>query len=70
MISTLAVCPPSSLCELSVNVSHTAFWPTYNLKNKKVLQIKKDNVTLISDDFNLGKTDFLNSAKVLDEFEK
>jgi hypothetical protein len=67
-----------------------AFWPQYNLKDKPVLQWKKDNITTIPDgefapwcsseavpyfpwtpsDFNLAKTDFLNSAKVLGEFEK
>jgi hypothetical protein len=46
------------------------FWPTFNVNKKEVMQIMKDNITLIPDDFNLEKTNFLNSAKVLDEFEK
>ncbi|KZS94245.1 alpha/beta-hydrolase [Sistotremastrum niveocremeum HHB9708] len=47
-----------------------SFWPRYNLAKKEVLQIMKNNVTLIPDDFSLVETDFLNSAEVLGEFEK
>ncbi|KZT39972.1 alpha/beta-hydrolase [Sistotremastrum suecicum HHB10207 ss-3] len=47
-----------------------SFWPRYNLAKKEVLQIVKNNVTLIPDDFSLVETDFLNSAEVVGEFEK
>jgi len=47
-----------------------SFWPQYNLEDRPVLQWMKDNITIILDDFNLAKTDFLNSVKVLGEFEK
>jgi len=47
-----------------------AFWPTFNAKRPEVMQIMKDNITLIPDDFNLEKTNFLNTAEVLNEFEK
>ena len=46
------------------------FWPTFDLKDKKVLQLKRDNVTLIPDYFDLEMTNFLNTAEVLNEFEK
>jgi len=47
-----------------------AFWPQYNLETKPVLQWKLGNITVIPDDFLVSKTNFLNSPKVLDEFEK
>ncbi|KIJ52424.1 hypothetical protein M422DRAFT_202509 [Sphaerobolus stellatus SS14] len=47
-----------------------ASWPLYNLKDNLILQLKKDNITPIIDDFLIEKTNFLNTAKVLAEFEK
>ncbi|KAF8517683.1 alpha/beta-hydrolase [Hysterangium stoloniferum] len=47
-----------------------SFWPRYNLKDKPVLQFMQGNVTVIADDFFIEKTNFHNSAKVMDEFEK
>jgi len=46
------------------------FWPTFDAQKPKVMQLMKDNITLIPDDFNIEKTDFLNTAQVLNEFEK
>ncbi|KAL5503975.1 hypothetical protein ACEPAH_8047 [Sanghuangporus vaninii] len=45
-------------------------WPQFTSSGKKVLQLMRDNITVIDDDFNLEKTTFLNSAKVLNEMEK
>jgi len=45
-------------------------WPHYTTASKKVLQLMRNNITVITDDFDLAKTNFLNTAKVLDEFEK
>ncbi|GJJ08155.1 hypothetical protein Clacol_002363 [Clathrus columnatus] len=47
-----------------------SFWPQYNLKDIPVLQLMQDNITVIPDTFLVQKTDFLNSAEVLNEFEK
>jgi len=47
-----------------------SFWPTFDVRNPQVMQLKKDNITLIPDDFNLQKTNFLNTDKVLNEFQK
>ncbi|KII89856.1 hypothetical protein PLICRDRAFT_174676 [Plicaturopsis crispa FD-325 SS-3] len=44
-------------------------WPAYDSK-KQVLQLMRDNITLIPDDFNVDKTQFLSSQEVLDAFEK
>lgn len=51
-------------------INQIAFWPKFNVRDKKVLQLKNGNITLIPDDFNLDKTNFLNSPEVLNEFEK
>ncbi|KAF7365209.1 Carboxylic ester hydrolase [Mycena venus] len=46
-------------------------WPAYSLEGKhQVMQLKRDNITMIPDDWDLVKTDFLNSLEVLDAFEK
>ncbi|KAF9048749.1 alpha/beta-hydrolase [Panaeolus papilionaceus] len=45
-------------------------WPRYTTKTKGVLQLMRDNITIIPDDFNLEQTNFINSAKVLAEFQK
>ncbi|KAI0778729.1 alpha/beta-hydrolase [Trametes elegans] len=45
-------------------------WPRFTLESKQVLQLKRDNVTAIPDDFLANKSDFLNSARVLAEFQK
>lgn len=47
-----------------------AVWPQYTLDSKQLLQLKRDNITAINDDFNLEMTDYDNTAKVLDEWEK
>ncbi|GLB44893.1 putative type-B carboxylesterase lipase family protein [Lyophyllum shimeji] len=47
-----------------------ADWPAYTLQKRKVLQLLRDNITVIPDDWDLEKTNFINSARVLDEFEK
>ncbi|KAI0673681.1 alpha/beta-hydrolase [Trametes maxima] len=45
-------------------------WPRFTTESKQVLQLMRDNVTAIPDDFDLGKTTFLDSARVLNEFQK
>ncbi|KAI0828958.1 alpha/beta-hydrolase [Trametes gibbosa] len=45
-------------------------WPRFTLQAKNVLQLMRDNITVIPDDFLLEKTNFLNSAQVLNEFQK
>ncbi|KAG5353033.1 hypothetical protein C0989_011001 [Termitomyces sp. Mn162] len=45
-------------------------WPRYTLENRSVMKLKRDNITVIPDDFDIEKTDFLNSDEVLDQFQK
>ncbi|KAI0081105.1 alpha/beta-hydrolase [Panus rudis PR-1116 ss-1] len=45
-------------------------WPQFTSKEKKVLQLMRDNVTVIEDDWNLEKTNFLLLPEVLAEFQK
>ncbi|OJT04456.1 hypothetical protein TRAPUB_4726 [Trametes pubescens] len=45
-------------------------WPQFTLQTKQVLQLMRDNITAIPDDFNLQKTTFLDSTHVLGEFQK
>ncbi|KAI0699381.1 alpha/beta-hydrolase [Cerioporus squamosus] len=45
-------------------------WPQYELSTKSVLQLMRDNITAIPDDFLLEKTNFLDSSLVLTEFQK
>ncbi|KAF9496649.1 alpha/beta-hydrolase [Pleurotus eryngii] len=47
-----------------------AEWPQYTKAGKQVLQLMRGNITAIPDDFDVAKTDFLNSARVLAEFQK
>ncbi|EIN14306.1 alpha/beta-hydrolase [Punctularia strigosozonata HHB-11173 SS5] len=47
-----------------------AFWPRFTSKTKQVLQWMKNNITGIPDDWNVDRTEFLNSREVLNEFEK
>ncbi|TFK46123.1 alpha/beta-hydrolase [Heliocybe sulcata] len=45
-------------------------WPEYVVGQAQVLQLKRDNITLIPDAWNVASTDFFNSRRVLDQFEK
>ncbi|KAK7044075.1 hypothetical protein VNI00_007791 [Paramarasmius palmivorus] len=45
-------------------------WPKYNLEERPVLQLLRGNITVITDDWDIDKTDFLNSEEVLNEFQK
>ncbi|KAK0457477.1 alpha/beta-hydrolase [Desarmillaria tabescens] len=45
-------------------------WERYTPTSKHVLQLLRDNITMIPDDWDVDKTDFLNSRFVLSEFEK
>ncbi|KAJ3485443.1 hypothetical protein NLI96_g4961 [Meripilus lineatus] len=45
-------------------------WPEFDPGNPHVLQLMRDNITIIPDDFLLQRTMFLGSAKVLAEFQK
>ncbi|KAJ7746345.1 alpha/beta-hydrolase [Mycena metata] len=46
-------------------------WPAYTRDStRQVLQLMRDNLTMIPDDWDMDKTNFLNSAKVLEAFEK
>lgn len=45
-------------------------WPAYTPSSPRVLQLLRNNITLIDDDWSLPMTTFLNSEKVLEEFSK
>ncbi|KAK0470133.1 alpha/beta-hydrolase [Desarmillaria tabescens] len=45
-------------------------WKRYTPTSKHVLQLLRNNITMIPDDWDVDKTDFLNSPFVLNEFEK
>ncbi|KAF9048750.1 alpha/beta-hydrolase [Panaeolus papilionaceus] len=45
-------------------------WPPYSTKTRKVLQLIRDNITLIPDDFNIVQTNFINTQRVQNEFAK
>ncbi|KAF8896552.1 alpha/beta-hydrolase [Infundibulicybe gibba] len=45
-------------------------WTAYRPGTKNVMQLLRDNVTLIADDWELAQTNFLNSERVLNEFQK
>ncbi|KAI1793184.1 alpha/beta-hydrolase [Ganoderma leucocontextum] len=45
-------------------------WPRYTASSENVLQLMRDNITAIPDDFLIEKTNFLDSAHVLNEFQK
>ncbi|KAI0800725.1 alpha/beta-hydrolase [Fomes fomentarius] len=45
-------------------------WPQFTPQSKQVLQLQRGNITAIPDDFSAGKTMFLNSPRVLAEFQK
>ncbi|KDQ24812.1 hypothetical protein PLEOSDRAFT_1078816 [Pleurotus ostreatus PC15] len=47
-----------------------ASWSRYSANDRRVMQLLRGNVTLIPDDFDVDKTDFVNSARVLAEFQK
>ncbi|OCH95752.1 alpha/beta-hydrolase [Obba rivulosa] len=45
-------------------------WPQFTPESRNVLQLMRNNITVIPDDFLLEKTTFFNSEKVLAEFQK
>ncbi|KAF4615680.1 hypothetical protein D9613_012495 [Agrocybe pediades] len=45
-------------------------WPAYTLESPQVLQLTRDNVTIISDNWNVEQTTFMSSERVLNEFQK
>ncbi|GJE89460.1 alpha/beta-hydrolase [Phanerochaete sordida] len=45
-------------------------WPQYTSGSKQVLQLQRDNVTAIPDDFLISKTSFLDSTSVLAQMQK
>ncbi|KAF9048753.1 alpha/beta-hydrolase [Panaeolus papilionaceus] len=45
-------------------------WPRYSTKTKQVLQLIRDNITLIPDNFDLVETNFINTPEVFDEWAK
>ncbi|KAJ7454668.1 alpha/beta-hydrolase [Mycena latifolia] len=47
-----------------------AGWTAYDVENPQVMQLMRDNITMVADDWDLDRTTYLNSAVVLDEFEK
>ncbi|KAJ7163925.1 alpha/beta-hydrolase [Mycena crocata] len=48
-----------------------AQWEAYTVGGtRQVMQLMRDNVTMIPDDWDVDKTNFFNSQEVLDEFEK
>jgi len=63
------------MLEFYVNFIHDlnpgAEWPAYTLGGtRQVMQLLRNNVTMIPDDWDTDKTDFLNSAENLNAFEK
>ncbi|KAF8529673.1 alpha/beta-hydrolase [Hysterangium stoloniferum] len=47
-----------------------SFWPQYTSENKQLVRWAKNNITAILDDFDITKTDYLNSMRVLNESQK
>jgi len=47
-----------------------AAWPKYTPASPRVLQLIRNNITLIPDTWDLQKINFINSPEVLNEFEK
>ncbi|TFK46105.1 alpha/beta-hydrolase [Heliocybe sulcata] len=45
-------------------------WPQYDTADPTVLQLMRDNITILPDTWSLTSTDYFNSEYVLDEFEK
>ncbi|CAA7266823.1 unnamed protein product [Cyclocybe aegerita] len=45
-------------------------WVPYTLGSKRVMQLLRDNMTMIPDDWDVDRTSFINTARVLDEFER
>ncbi|KAF7773164.1 hypothetical protein Agabi119p4_5331 [Agaricus bisporus var. burnettii] len=46
-------------------------WPRFdNNAEKPVMQLQRGNSTLIPDDFDMERTDFVNTVRVLNEFQK
>ncbi|KAF5392359.1 hypothetical protein D9757_001582 [Collybiopsis confluens] len=45
-------------------------WPRYTTRSKNVMQLLRDNITAIPDNWDVDKTDFLLTQKVLNEFQK
>ncbi|KAF9026025.1 alpha/beta-hydrolase [Hymenopellis radicata] len=45
-------------------------WTSYTPASNNVLQLLRDNITMIPDDWEVEMTDFVNTQIVLDEFEK
>ncbi|KDR78805.1 hypothetical protein GALMADRAFT_64548 [Galerina marginata CBS 339.88] len=47
-----------------------AAWPRFNAAAPRVLQLKRNNITLIPDTMDLQKINFVNTPKVMNEFQK
>ncbi|EIW83910.1 alpha beta-hydrolase [Coniophora puteana RWD-64-598 SS2] len=45
-------------------------WPKYDPSAPQVMQLMRDNVTLIPDDFSLNRTEYLSTPALLNAFEK
>ncbi|KZT20424.1 alpha/beta-hydrolase [Neolentinus lepideus HHB14362 ss-1] len=45
-------------------------WPQYDVAYPTVLQLMRDNITILPDTWSLTSTDFFNSEYVLNQFEK
>ncbi|KAF9068948.1 alpha/beta-hydrolase [Rhodocollybia butyracea] len=45
-------------------------WPRYTAESRSVMQLMRDNITAIPDNWDIAKTDFLLTQKVLNEFQK
>ncbi|TFY83248.1 hypothetical protein EWM64_g764 [Hericium alpestre] len=52
------------------NLNPGPAWPQFTSETKQVLQLMRDNITAIPDEFNANRTDFLSTTKVLAEFQK
>ncbi|KAF9496737.1 lipase [Pleurotus eryngii] len=47
-----------------------ASWPRYSVDERRVMQLLRGNVTLIPDDWDTDKSDFVSLPRVLAEFQK
>ncbi|KAJ3499904.1 hypothetical protein NLJ89_g10025 [Agrocybe chaxingu] len=45
-------------------------WVPYTPGSKRLMQLLRDNVTMIPDDWDVERTSFINTARVLNEFER
>ncbi|KAF9007550.1 alpha/beta-hydrolase [Cyathus striatus] len=64
----------TSMRDFYINFAHDLNpgpeWHPYTIQTKAVLQLLRNNITMIPDDWELGRTEFMSSVEVENEFEK